>query len=240
MSVNYSKNSTVQEIRERFDNDVDRFSDLNVGQLSTMDAVICLDLITEAAKVVNPLSKTVLDIGSGAGNYTLKMLTKLPGLDCTLVDLSMPMLTRAKSRVSKETTGQVEIIQGDIRDLELSSGTYDIILAGAVLHHLRDDAEWEFVFKKIFNSLKEGGSFWISDLIIQNTSSINSFIWEQYGDYLEKLGGADYKQKVLDYIKKEDTPRSLNYQLDLLKRTGFRNVEILHKNLCFAAFGGVK
>jgi len=45
---------------------------------------------------------------------------------------------------------------------------------------------------------------------------------------------------VFAYIEKEDTPRSLIYQLELLRSTGFRAVEVLHKNSCFAAFGAVK
>ena len=46
--------------------------------------------------------------------------------------------------------------------------------------------------------------------------------------------------QVLDYIEKEDTPRSLTYQLEVLRAVGFRTVEVLHKNSCFAAFGAVK
>jgi tRNA (cmo5U34)-methyltransferase len=30
------------------------------------------------------------------------------------------------------------------------------------------------------------------------------------------------------------------YQLDLLRSVGFSQVEVLHKNVCFAAFGGLK
>jgi tRNA (cmo5U34)-methyltransferase len=45
---------------------------------------------------------------------------------------------------------------------------------------------------------------------------------------------------VFDYVEKEDTPRPLMYQLDLLRSVGFRTVEVLHKNSCFAAFGVVK
>jgi tRNA (cmo5U34)-methyltransferase len=45
---------------------------------------------------------------------------------------------------------------------------------------------------------------------------------------------------VLEYIEREDSPRSLVYQIDLMRRVGFRDVEVLHKHLCFAAFGGVK
>ena len=80
----------------------------------------------------------------------------------------------------------------------------------------------------------------ISDVITQETESLNEYTWERYGDYLEELGGKEYRQKVLDYVAKEDSPRSMNYQLDLMKKVGFRKVEILHKNMCFGAFGGIK
>lgn len=65
-------------------------------------------------------------------------------------------------------------------------------------------------------------------------------MWQRYGDYLKEIGGKEYQQKVFDYIDFEDSPRSLNYQLKLLKRVGFEQVEILHKNSCFAAFGAIK
>lgn len=43
---------------------------------------------------------------------------------------------------------------------------------------------------------------------------------------------------MLAYVEREDSPRPLNYQLDLMREVGFREVEILHKNVCFAAYGG--
>lgn len=235
-----SNKSTTAEIRERFDNDVERFSNLETGQLSTVDATLSLELITEAAKRIKPDAANLLDIGCGAGNYSLMMLSKISNLNCTLVDLSKPMLDKAFERVSAETTGSVTVIQQDIRDAELKENHFDIILAGAVLHHLRDDADWKKTFAKIYSLLKPGGCFMISDLITQDTDILNDYIWEKYGDYLEGIGGADYRTKVLTYVDKEDSPRSLNYQLDLMKKVGFTSVEILHKHICFAAYGGIK
>ena len=232
--------STVAEIRARFDQDVERFSNLDTGQVSTIDAKISLELTTEAARRIRPGSETLLDIGCGAGNYTLMMLSKMNNLDCTLADLSKPMLDKAFERVSLVTKKMPVILQGDIRDIHLAENHFDIILAGAVLHHLRDDADWEFTFRKIFGILKPGGCLMISDLITQDTETLNQYIWEKYGDYLENLGGKEYRQKVLDYVGKEDSPRSLNYQLELMKRIGFSNTEILHKNLCFAAYAAIK
>jgi tRNA (cmo5U34)-methyltransferase len=234
------RKSTTEEIRERFDNDVERFLNLETGQVATIDATISLELITEASKRIVPNAKNVLDVGCGAGNYTLKMLSKIPNLNCTLVDLSLPMLDRAFERVLAATNGKVEIKQGDIREVQIEENSFDIILAGAVLHHLRDDKDWETTFAKLFTSLKPGGCLMISDLITQETDLLNEYSWQRYGEYLEEFGGAAYRQKILEYIEKEDTPRSMNYQLDLMKKIGFTKVEILHKNMCFGAFGGIK
>ena len=232
--------STITEIKERFDKDVERFSNLDTGQLSTIDAKVSLELITEASKRIVPHAVNLLDIGCGAGNYTLMMLSKIPDLNCTLVDLSKPMLDKALERVSQKTKNQVTVLQGDIREVELNENHFDIILAGAVLHHLRDDKDWETTFEKLFKLLKPGGCLMISDLITQDTELVTEYTWERYGDYLEGLGGKAYRQNVFDYIAKEDSPRSMNYQLDLMKKVGFSKVEILHKNMCFGAFGGIK
>ncbi|KAA1242482.1 class I SAM-dependent methyltransferase [Aquimarina sp. RZ0] len=232
--------STVKEIKERFDNDVERFSNLDIGQVATIDAQISLELITEASRRIKPDSQYILDVGCGAGNYSLKMLSKIANLHCTLVDLSKPMLDRARERVSAKTNNSVEIIQGDIRQIDFKRKKFDIILAGAVLHHLRDDMDWETTFKKFYGLLNTGGCLMISDLVTQETAEINEYTWKRYGDYLEGIGGKSYRKKVLDYIEKEDSPRSMTYQLELMKKIGFRKTEILHKNMCFGAFGGIK
>ncbi len=232
--------STVDEIRNRFDNDVERFSDLDTGQQTTIDAALSLELITEAAKRICPKATHLLDIGCGAGNYTIKMLQKINDLNCTLVDLSKPMLDRAHQRVSEKTTGLIEVIQSDIRKASLVEGKYDIILAGAVLHHLRDYEDWNNTFKQLYGLLKPGGCLMISDLVTQDTAEINDLIWDRYGDYLESLRDFEFRRKVMEYVAKEDSPRSLNFQLDLMKQVGFSYVEILHKNICFASFGGIK
>jgi tRNA (cmo5U34)-methyltransferase len=240
MKRDYSKMATNQEIRERFDKDTERFSNLETGQQTTIDATLTLELCTEAAKYATPHARELLDIGCGAGNYTLKMLTKLPGLNCTLNDLSKPMLQKARERVSPQTKGSVNLIQDDMRNLSLPDNHFDIILAAATLHHLRDDDDWELMFTKIYQMLKSGGSFWVSDLVAHDSESISRLFEDKYSSYLESLGGPGFRQKVLDYVDYEDSPRSLNYQLALMAKVGFTKIDILHKHSCFAAFGAIK
>jgi tRNA (cmo5U34)-methyltransferase len=235
-----ARKSTPDEIRDRFDNDVERFSNLETGQSATMDALLVLDLITQTAAALTPHARHALDVGCGAGNYTLKLLDRLPNIDVTLIDLSAPMLTRARERISDATTGRIETLQGDIRTLPLPPAAYDVILAAAVLHHLRTDDEWLAVFTKLHAALRPRGSLFISDLVTHDDPRIHAVLWSRYGDYLSALKGPAYRDQVFAYIEKEDTPRSLEYQLALLKRIGFSTTTVLHKNACFAAFVATK
>ncbi|MBN1184542.1 MAG: class I SAM-dependent methyltransferase [Bacteroidales bacterium] len=232
--------STVEEIKARFDKDVDRFSNLETGQTSTIDAVISMNLITKAAARINPEARIALDIGCGAGNYSVKLSQELPFTGITLIDLSLPMLERAKERLEKTCVSEINLMQGDIRELELPENYYDIVMAAAVFHHLRSEDEWVDVFKKIYKSMKAGGSFWISDLVVHETDTVNEIMMESYKNYLYNVGGSEYANAVLDCIEMEDTPRSLHFQLQMLEKTGFSKLEILHKNACYAAFGGIK
>ena len=232
--------STVDEIRRRFDADVERFSNLATGQSATVDAPLAMSLVAEAAAAVTPHARHVLDVGCGAGNYTLKLLEHLPGLDATLMDLSRPMLDRAAERVGTATAGRVTTVQADVREAAFPDGSFDVILAAAVLHHLRTDAEWEAVFSSFHRWLRPGGSVWVFDLVASPLPAVQAVMWRHYGEYLTSLKGKQYRDDVFAYIDKEDTPRPLGYQLGLLTRVGFRDPEVLHKHLCFAAFGAVK
>ena len=240
MKTDYLNKATNQEIRERFDKDTERFSNLETGQQTTIDAPLTMELCAEAAKYANPNATDLLDIGCGAGNYTLKMLSKIPDLNCVLNDLSMPMLQKAEERILPQTRGTVTLIQDDMRNLDLLDNHFDIILAAATLHHLRDDEDWDLMFNKIYKALKPGGSFWVSDLVAHHSRFINKLFEDKYSRHLETLGGPEYRQKVLDYVSYEDTPRSLNYQLALLEKVGFCTIDVLHKNSSFAAFGAIK
>jgi tRNA (cmo5U34)-methyltransferase len=232
--------STVEQIRARFDNDVDRFSNLETGQSATIDAPLVLEIITRAAASVTPHATHLLDIGCGAGNYSLKMLEALPNLDISIVDLSQPMLERACERLHPLMTGTLTFIQNDIRNIELGSNQFDIILAAAVFHHFRGVDEWQTVFSKCYHALRPCGAIWISDLIEHSTSAVQGLMWSRYGEYLTSLKGENYRENVFEYIEQEDTPRPLMFQLDMLRSVGFREVEILHKNSVFAAFGAIK
>ncbi len=239
--MNTKTKSSLLEIEERFDRDVERFSDLEKGQQTTLDAAFNMELITESIARRYSGRISVLDVGCGAGNYAVKLAQKLSDPDITLVDLSQPMLDKAVERVSATTKGEVAVKKGDFRTVDFGTKKFDVIMATAVLHHLRDDSDWESSFGKLFELLEDGGSLWIFDLVHQSDPALQNLIYKDlYGTYLSALKDEDYRDHVFTYIDREDSPRSLIYQLNLLHKVGFKNIDVLHKNLCFASFVAFK
>ena len=156
MNRDLASKSTVDEIRARFDADVERFAKLETGQQATVDAPLVLSIVsTTAAAFLRPAG-ALLDLGCGAGNFTLSVLDRVAPLDCTLVDLSRPMLDRAHARVQAKTSGTVETVQADMRALTFAEDSFDAVLAGAVLHHLRDDDDWRRMFHRLHGWLRPG------------------------------------------------------------------------------------
>ena len=70
--------------------------------------------------------------------------------------------------------------------------------------------------------------------------AIQELMHQRYADYLTRFKDESYRDQVFAYVEKEDTPRPLLFQRDLLRQVGFAQVEVLHQNICFAAFGAVK
>jgi tRNA (cmo5U34)-methyltransferase len=231
-----NEKSTTEQIRQRFDADVERFSVLETGQQAAMDAPVILDVVARsAARHLRP-GGTLLDLGCGAGNFTLRVLGHVTPLDCTLVDLSRPMLDRAAQRASAATSGRVETVQADMRSLPFAPAGFDVILAGQVLHHLREDADWESMFARLHGWLRPGGVLFVADLIAHDDPAVQAVMQERYAAHLEGLGGPAYRDKVLAYCDQEDSPRSVRYQFGVLAKAGFGEFDVLHQNALFTAY----
>jgi tRNA (cmo5U34)-methyltransferase len=153
-----------------------------------------------------------------------------------LVDLSRPMLERAEHRLKSEAAGSVKTVQSDLRSLSFDPGSFNLILAGQVLHHLREDAEWERMFGRFHQWLRPGGVLFVADFIAFDDPAIQELMMERYGEYLLNLGGAEFRDTVLACCEIEDSPRSTKYQLELLAKVGFNEFDVLHKNALFTAF----
>ncbi|HKK82497.1 MAG TPA: class I SAM-dependent methyltransferase [Prolixibacteraceae bacterium] len=232
--------STTEDIRQNFDTQVERFSNIETGQTTAIDSPLCMELISKAAKLTNPKASHIMDLGCGGGNYAVKVASLFPHINCTLVDISSNMLKTAHKRVTEISNGKITTMQGDYRKLELGENQFDIITAGTTLHHLRGNEEWELVFENIYRALKPGGSFWINDIVVSETGDINDMMLSGWLSILKKQVSESEVKMYMDRYESEDTPRTLSYQLELMKNIGYSKTILLHKHFNFAAFGGIK
>ena len=113
--------STIEEIRVRFDNDVERFSNLQTGQTATIDAPLAMELITQAAVHTTQKIENVLDIGCGEGYYThafAVIASRSWGLD-----VSKPAIRAAAKRYP-----QVNFCVASSQRLPFSDASFDAVV----------------------------------------------------------------------------------------------------------------
>lgn len=228
-----SEKDSLEKLRERFDNDVDRFSDEEKGQQTIVDAALVLSMVENGIQSMNPDAKDLCDIGCGGGNFSVRISRKLQDIAVTLVDLSQPMLDRAAERLAAQNTKVKSAIQADIRDVLFEPESFDIVVASASLHHLRTRSDWKAVFSKVCQSLRPGGSFWICDIIKHENDAIETLQRERYANFLIELKDLEFQQRIFEMIQEADTPETIDFQIRMLHEVGFRNVDLVHKNMLF-------
>jgi trans-aconitate 2-methyltransferase len=94
--------------------------------------------------------ETVLDAGCGSGRVTEKLADRLPRGRAIGIDASPEMLAAARERLG----GRVELLLGDLEDLDLGGRHVDAVLSTATFHWIADHAR---LFARLRAALRPGG-----------------------------------------------------------------------------------
>jgi malonyl-CoA O-methyltransferase len=106
-------------------------------------------------KMATPLGgKNVLDAGSGTG-YFCQLAEKQGAAQVTGIDLSPSMIAEAKKK-SKTS----EFLCGDIAQVKLEKNSFDLIVCGLVLGHIKD---LHSVLNNLIPAIKNNGDLLITD-----------------------------------------------------------------------------
>jgi len=161
-------------------------------------------LPTEFAKIKE--GDTVIDLGSGAGNDAF-IARRIAGETGKVIglDITPSMIERANKNVEKLGFTNVEFRLGDIDDMPVKDNIADVIVSNCVLNLVPDK---EKVIKEIFRTLKPGGHFSISDIVLNGT--LPAGLKESAELYAGCVSGAIQKSEYLNAIHE----------------TGFSNVTI--------------
>jgi SAM-dependent methyltransferase len=82
---------------------------------------------------------TVLDLGCGPGDITIRFVRAYPECVVHGVDGAAAMLAHGRSRLAREgLLERVRLIEAYLPGAELPLGAYDAVISNSLLHHLRD------------------------------------------------------------------------------------------------------
>lgn len=149
---------------------------------------------------------TVLDLGSGAGNDAFVARAETGATGKVIgVDFTPTMIRRARENAEKLNFHNVEFRQGDIEDLPVSDHTVDVVVSNCVLNLVPDKPK---VFNEIMRTLRPGGHFSISDIVL-------------VGELPDSLRNAAemYAGCVSGAIQMDE-------YLDIIRQTGFENLSV--------------
>ena len=132
--------------------------------------------ITEEKK-----DQKVLDVGCGSGAFTIRLAQM--GFQTVGVDISPRMIEVAKKLTlererERERLKNVEYYVSDLLNLPFDVNSFDIIFAGAALHHLPDDLDKCAV--EFYRILKPNGKVFMFEPYALN---LNSFLWYRVFSY---------------------------------------------------------
>ena len=102
--------------------------------------------------------QSLLDLGTGTGRI-LELFSDLYATGIG-IDTSHPMLAVARARLDRADIGHAQVRHGDIFNLNLAPGSYDLVTLHQVLHYLDDPG---FAIREAARMLRVGGRILIVD-----------------------------------------------------------------------------
>jgi SAM-dependent methyltransferase len=156
----------------------------------------------------SPEVKTILDAGSGFGQYTYRMAQWFPSAEIKAVDIKPEQIDDCNQFMQKAgLSGRVKFELADLTQFQ-ENNTYDLVLSVDVMEHIEEDVQ---VFRNFHASMKKGGLLLISTPSDQGGSDshdhdheegVHGFIDEHVRDGYN-IGEIENKLKSVGFSKVE-------------------------------------
>jgi ubiquinone/menaquinone biosynthesis C-methylase UbiE len=135
--------------------------------MSKVERAFCCGALwqTSAGAVIrslpaDQLGHDVLEIGSGGGEVTERLLRRRPEIKVTLTDLD-PVMTEVATRRLRDRAGAT-VLTADATALPFAAASFDSVVSCLMLHHVID---WEAALREAARVLRPGGAFVGYDLV---------------------------------------------------------------------------
>ena len=160
----------------------------------------------------------VLDLGCGTGLELEEYFRLCPDAAVTGIDLSDAMLQALKSKLGNRN---IRLINASYFDEPLGEKAFDAAVSVESLHHFPAEQK-ERLYTKLHAALEENGCFVLTDYFAESE--------ELEEEYFRNLAQLKQEQGLPDDVFFHyDTPLTVEHEMDVLCRAGFRDVRIMQQ-----------
>lgn len=161
----------------------------------------------------------VLDLGCGTGAEIKEILNKAPKAQIIAIDVSEKMLLELKKKYEKYIN-QISLIVDSYLNFSFKENYYDYVMSSMTMHHLLYNKKLE-LYKKIRNSLKDGGKYIEGDYVVSKEKEEQLLL-----EYHRKMESVERNENGSYHI---DIPFSIKTQMKLFQEAGFSNAECIYQ-----------
>lgn len=154
---------------------------------------VCTEMC-DITRRLTPSGAKVLDCAAGTGELSLAAADNADSVLCT--DLSKNMLKQAQRKARALGADNIEFAARNIFDLQEPDGTYDIVIAGNVLHLLTNP---QGAVREMYRVLKPGGKLLLPTFTTRNSAGLLIGIYKKLGyDPAAAYSPSEYKKMLED------------------------------------------
>lgn len=168
----------------------------------------------------------ILDLGCGTGLELDRIWQRNPDIKVTGVDLCQSMLDKL---LEKHSGKPLTAVCQDYFQYDFGYGQWDAVISFESLHHFLPERKRE-LYRKIFNSLKEGGIFLLGDY----TACCDEEETLLRGVYLEKRKRFRIPDHCFVHF---DIPLTPDHEKELLQDAGFVIEKVLDGDVTIITAG---
>ena len=159
----------------------------------------------------------ILEIGTGTGELALKLSVYCRKV--VAIDVSKKMVDFAKMKAERQKKTNIHFCNAGFLTYENYGEPFDVIVTQLALHHLPD--YWKMIaLKRIYGMLKEGGKFYLRDVVFPSLVRNYDIYFDKIITDLKISAGDEIAEETEIHIREEFS--TLDWIMEgLLKSAGF-------------------
>ena len=187
--------------------------------------------------IIKPHVKVWLDTGCGTGNLIEKALIKFPDCKFYLSDPSKSMLQICNDKFQGKP---IEIL-GEYETAQIEIKIQPEIITAIQCHHYLDFKSRIATTNHCFNLLSDGGIYITFENIKPESAEGIEIGLKRWNDYQRKQGKNENDIKThLNRFDNHFYPIKINEHIDIMKKAGFKTVELFWMSNMQAGFYGIR